>query len=216
MNNILTRGIISLIIILSLGLVSFVSEDDQDYCKRYHVKSGVVKYKYEGKASGTKELYFDNWGMIESQFDKMTVEVFGMKQKTNNLIILHEKEISVINLDTKKAYKSESKEILSLLKFDPNEKDLVKVAEEMMKKAGGEKQANEMFLGKDCDVWKVDGVKHLSWKGIPLKIEMTMMGMEIKMIATEINTDIEIPESKFKIPQGITFVEKPEDGFTFE
>ncbi|MEN8137862.1 MAG: hypothetical protein ABFR62_05470 [Bacteroidota bacterium] len=210
-----TQSLYSLLFFFSLSLVSFISTSDNNVFKRYHIKSGKVVYKYEGKASGTKELYFDNWGMKEAQLDNMTIEVYGMTQKTNNLVILDNKEVSVINLNTKKAYKSDSNEILKLQKINPEEKDLAKLSEQMLKDAGGNKLPNENFLGKDCDVWDIHGVKQYSWKGIPLKIEITIMGMDIKMTATEISTDINIPSSKFEVPKGVVFEKESKVGFNF-
>lgn len=193
-----------------MSMFSFVS--DSKY-KRYHVKSGIVKYKYEGKSTGTKILYFDNWGMIESQLDKMTVEVYGMTQKTNNLIIIDDKDISLINLTTKIGYKNINQELLTLLEF--NNKDLISASEKMMLEAGGKKLENVNFLGKNCNVWLINGIKKYTWKGIPMRIEMNLMGMDIVMSASEIVTDVVVDKSKFEVPSGIKFIEEPEDGFNF-
>lgn len=68
--------IISLVILLCA--VSSYSID----MKKYQIKSGIVEYKITGKQQGKQTLYFDNWGLLSSEYQETTTSVMGMTVKS--------------------------------------------------------------------------------------------------------------------------------------
>jgi len=176
--------------------------------KRYNVKSGIVKYKTKiyGKmmgstieGNGTEELYFRNWGALElkkTDSKQVThINMFGQKQTQVD-------ETHQINkLDNGKAYSVDVKNKVIYTTIDPamefiknsNNGDVVEIAEKMLESMGGKKTGKEKVLGYNCDVWEIPGGKQWIYKGVPLKLEMTAMGITTTTTATDAKFNINVP-----------------------
>lgn len=80
---------------------------------------------------------------------------------------------------------------------------------QMIEKEGGKILGNEDFIGKDCILVELmnEGNKSKMWyyKGIPLKMEAKGYKMEV----TKLEEGVSIPDSKFKVPSGITITDMP-------
>jgi hypothetical protein len=78
----------------------------------------------------------------------------------------------------------------------------------MMGKFGGTvKRKADKILGYDCDVTTVGGMSTvylLHGSDIPLRSEVSMMGMNSNIIATRVDTSGDIPASAFAPPPGIS------------
>ena len=175
---------------------------------RYHVKSGIAEYNLTGIQTGTETIYFDKWGMREAKYTKAIVTIFGMTKNLNTMELTDNNWHYSIDFDTKTGtkYKNDSLQIQAQ-QMETN--DLVMIGEENMKKIGGEKTGTEKIAGKTCDIWKIEkiGAKIWLWKGISLKTYVNMLGMEMTNIATKIDINTDIPESKFVIPADIIITE---------
>jgi len=183
--------------------------------KRYKVKSGIVKYKttIKGKmmgstveGDGTEELYFKDWGAVElkkTDSKQVThVNIFGHKKTEVN-------ETHQINkLDNGKAYSVDVKNKIIYVRNDPamemikntNNGDVTEVSEKMLESIGGKKIGKEKVLGYNCDVWEVMGGKQWIYKGVPLKFEMSMMGITTTTTATDAKFNINVPDKYFQLP----------------
>ncbi len=183
--------------------------------KRYHIKSGIVKYKtrINGKVmgstiegTGTQELYFKNWGAMElkkSDEKKIThINIFGQK-KTE---VEHTKTID--KLDNGKSYSVDEKNKVIYVRQDPainmlknmGQEDIAKAGENMLKSLGGKKTGTEKVIGYTCDVWQIPGGKQWIYKGVPLKIQMSLMGITTTNEATEAKFNVPVPDKYFVLP----------------
>ena len=173
----------------------------QDF-KRYQFKSGKVVYKLSGMMTGTETMYFDDYGRKEVRFNESTIDMMGMKQKTNTQTITDGKYIYSINKQTNVAQKMEN----PIYSMFSKEDDLQKIGEDIMKKLGGRKIGSETVKGKDCDIWEVQklGGKIWVWKSLAVKSEVNVMGMNMNQIAESIETNISVSPDLFKIPEGVT------------
>ena len=182
--------------------------------KRYDVKSGIVHYKttISGKTmggtvkgSGTKDLYFKDWGAVELREEKSkrttNVNVLGMKQThTDNVHTINKldngKTYSV-NFENKIIYEGDD---MAMTMMKQSGTDAGKAGKEMLKSMGGKKIGNEKVLGYNCEVWSIPGGKEWIYKGVVLKIEMEMMGMKTVTEAVSAKFNVSVPDSKFKLP----------------
>ncbi|MEZ4887029.1 MAG: hypothetical protein R3E32_20025 [Chitinophagales bacterium] len=196
------------------------SDDNKgDGYKRYEVKSGIVEYETTGTMNSGKEtLYFDDYGRKEAKYTQTTVTVPGMnmKQTSNQLTIMDGDWIYSIDLDKKTGFKMKPEMLEKMAKNKGN--DLGKVGKEMLEQMGGKKVGEETVLGKNCEIWEMSsfGTKIWIWNNLSLKNETNMMGMEIKQLATKVETNVSIPTEKFEVPNDITIsdenpMEKLED-----
>lgn len=183
-----------------------------DGYKRYEIKSGIIETETSGTMnSGTETIYFDDYGQREAKYTTTTVSVPGMniKQTSNQLTIIDGNWMYSIDLDKKTGYKMKPPMLEELAKGQSTD-DLAKVGKEMLEQMGGKKIGEEKILGKTAEIWEMAsmGTKIWVWKGITLKTETNMMGMEIKQSAIRLETNIPVSNTKFKIPDDITISEE--------
>ena len=183
--------------------------------KRYNVKSGIVKYKttFSGKmmgstidGDGTEELYFKNWGALElrkTDSKQVThINMFGQKKTEVN------EEHKIEKLDNGKAYSVDVKNKVIYMRNDPamelmkntNNGDVVAVGEKMLESMGGKKIGKEKILGYNCDIWEIPGGKQWIYKGVPLKLQVSMMGITTTTTATNAKFNVNVPDKYFKLP----------------
>ena len=193
--------------------------------KRYKVKSGIVKYdiKINGKVmgstvtgSGTEELYFKDWGDVElkKQDSKQVTKINIFGQKKTEV-----QETHVIDkLDNGKSYHVDIKNKTIFLRRDPamemmktyNDGDVVDPGKKMLESIGGKIVGKEKVLGYTCDVWEIPGGKQWMYKGLPLKLVMTVMGITTSNTAVSAKFNTNVPDSYFKLPD---YPIQKEDGY---
>ncbi len=183
--------------------------------KRYNVKSGIVKYKIniQGKVmgsevsgSGKKELYFKDWGAKELKKEDSKqvtkINVFGHKKTEVNEV--H----SIDKFDNGKSYTVDTKNKIIYLRRDPamemvknfNNGDAEEVGEKMLESIGGKKIGTGKVQSYTCDIWEIPGGKQWIYKGIPLKIDMNVMGIHTVQEATEAKFNTDVPDKYFELP----------------
>ncbi len=176
--------------------------------QRYYIKSGQVKYEISGSATGSSDMYFDNYGMKEADFEKSIIEVMGQKTESDKLTLMDGEWVYSVDFLENVG----SKMANPVLSIADSELDLVAIGRKVMEQMGGKQIGNEDVLGYDCEVWEMQGAKIWIHKGILLNTEADMMGMKIVKKAIKIDFDIDIPADKFKVPEGINMTELPESG----
>jgi hypothetical protein len=65
---------------------------------------------------------------------------------------------------------------------------------------GGEKIGTEKILNYNCEVWKIPGGKQWMYKGLPLKLEMTVMGTTSTLMVTSAKFNTSVPDKYFELP----------------
>jgi len=183
--------------------------------KRYEVKSAIVKYKtvISGKVlgstisgSGTESLFFKDWGNVElkeTQQTQTTHSKFFGKEKTETT------ETHTMNkLDNGKSYFVDFENKTITLSRDMAmemtktfaDGDVNKTGKEMLESMGGKVVGQESILGYNCDIWDVMGAKQWIYKGLPLKVEVNMMGINTTTTATSAKFDVNVADTYFDLP----------------
>ncbi len=136
----------------------------------------------------------------------------GQNTKEETLQIEDGDWIYNINLKDKTGTKGNIKEMKEMatamagaLALSGDLKDL-KSLKDFVEKSGGKMLPNETILGKECTVYELMGTKQWLYKGMVLK---ATMGEKLFMNAVKVEEDVNIPDDKFKIPEGITITEAP-------
>lgn len=191
------------------------SNKQETKLKRYEVKSAMVAYKttISGKllgstvkGSGTESLYFKDWGDVELkevQSNKTTHSKFFGKEKTETT-----SAHTMNKLDNGKSYSVDFKRKKIMLRRDGAmemnkmfaDGDVNKTGKQMLEGMGGKIVGQESILGYNCDIWDVMGAKQWIYKGLPLKLEMTIMGITTTTLATSATFNKPVADKYFKLP----------------
>jgi hypothetical protein len=173
---------------------------------KYAMKSGIIDLKSTMMGMEQKiTMYFDEFGKKEASV--LTMEMMGMKTETRTI----KKDGYSYDIDmTKKECKKKKLPGAG----DPNDLNFKDMSADMMKKMSIKKEANETFLGKDCEKYVMDYKEmkmkgtYLVWNAIPLKTDVDMGGIKMVMEATKIQENASVPADKFEVPAGFKTIEK--------
>ena len=180
-------------------------------------KEATIQYELSGMEKGTRTIYVKDYGKVTAVYSKTEVSLFGMSQKTEEMVITDADWEYTIDLTTQTGMKQVNstkymnEEFYALSKAD--QKKVVENAQNMglatLDAGGGTYEKNaEKILGYSCDKSELVGVVAYSIAGteFPLKIEGNMMGIKIKEVATSIEKKSP-PATKFVIPTSVRFEE---------
>lgn len=183
--------------------------------KRYEVQSGSVKYEstIEGKVmgsiiqgKGTSNLFFKDWGAIELIEDKETkttkTKVFGREssqsESVHNLSKLENGKAFYVDFENREIRTQTDMAMESIQTFGNG--DANQTGKDLFTSMGGEKIGTEKVLNYECEIWSLMGTKQWVYKGVPLKIEASVMGVTTIKTAVYAEFNITIDDSHFKLP----------------
>jgi hypothetical protein len=179
------------IIILVLALANPFQSNNKQNLQEYPIKSGMIKYKLEGRINGTELIYFDDYG--NSFYDLKTIDKDDDGKSENvTLKILRADTILIMNNLKNAATES----VISDLKLKTKHNIIYP---ELLFEMGYKKSAVEEVSGTLCDKYTGENGSMWVWNNIILKSEMEIMGIVVKSEAVEIITGIDIPKTKFQI-----------------
>lgn len=177
------------------------------------IKSGYIEYDLSGSITGTRYLWWDNYGrkMRIEEKSVSVVKMLGIKneEKRNNVTVMVDGEFWIADLIKKTGHKGKMEDYQELVKFfeGMSKEEIKDLEEELINTFGGEKIGKGVVLGKECDIISVMGSKTWIYKGLSLKTELDIMGIKSKEIATIFKINILIPASKFKYVPGIEYTD---------
>jgi len=195
--------------------ISYNSYSQETKLKRYELKSAIVSYEtvISGgllgstvTGQGTEHLYFKNWGDVELK------ETQSSQTTKTNIFGIKKTEVSethtMAKLDNGKSYHVNFKNETILLRRDPAmeltkafaDGDVNKTGKEMLEGMGGKIVGQESILGYTCDIWDGLGGRQWIYKGLPLKIEVSMMGITTTTVATKAKFNINVSDKYFQLP----------------
>ncbi len=181
--------------ILLLAITPFQGVDNQSQ-KSYPVKSGMIKYKLEGRTNGSRLIYFDNYGALiylEDIFTKPNVSA------NSEVKILCCDTLITINDQTHTA------QVQIINQADMQFKDNI-ISPEILHSLGYCKTGSEEVSGMNCDKYEGDNGKIWIWKNLIFKTEMHILNSLVKKEVVEFNPKQIISASRFKIPKNYKIV----------
>jgi hypothetical protein len=162
---------------------------------KYGIKSGIVTFETSMAGMKIKSvLYFDDYGAKEAD-EKYTGE------NVTSITVCDGKERYDLKPSQKTAYSGGTcgygRGIAFRFAWDEVSKE---------DQAKGKKLANMNIAGKDCEAFSIDlgssFTVYAGWQNINLYLKTTTSGMDAIIQATKIEENVDIPASKFQVPDG--------------
>lgn len=184
----------------------------QQQGKYFFVKSGHIEYKLGGNTTGTKSVWFDNYGLLMYSLTESTttVKLLGFKNSTS----IKEVEIRkgnqiwkvdlLTNTGTKMSIETQT-EVGEKMTKAKTDAQLDAMERKLITDMGGKIEGYETFLGKNCLKFTWGTTKFLQYKGIPLTSYVSEMGVTYTETATSFDTNITVPTTRFEVPKNIKF-----------
>lgn len=184
----------------------------QQQGKYFFVKSGHIEYTLGGNTSGTKTVWFDNYGMLMYTLTESTttVKMLGIKSTTSTKELEIRKGNTIWKADllqntgVKMTIQAQT-EVGEKLTKGKTDTQLHDMERKVLTDMGAEIQGYENFLGKNCLKFKWGTTSFLQYKGIPLKSDVSTLGVTYTETAKSFDTNITVPPTKFEIPSNIKF-----------
>ncbi|MGD9493040.1 MAG: hypothetical protein AB7V36_06780 [Bacteroidales bacterium] len=188
-----------------LGVIT--AQNSYNYQKRFQVKSGHVEYTLSGMETGTKTIWWDNFGnnYREEINSSQTVKTLKGTEEVKNqsLSIFDGNYYYSINAETMQGTKVHKDAVpdFSILGSGLNDGEMEQLAEGLLQGMNGktEKQS-ETVLGYTCDVTTAMGATVYSYKGVTLKSYVKIGSNENTEQATVFEENITVSASKFAPP----------------
>jgi hypothetical protein len=177
----------------------------------YPFDTAVIESEIEGSTTGTMDTYIKGDNMATETHAETAGEE---AQKIDTLYIDTGDMVTFIDLNTKTGMQSENPIYQKLKDMDNKEKieyltDIVlAVPEGENRDIYAVKTGEQEIAGQKCEQFTVTGLMEICiWNTIPVyskTIFSDEMGTDVTMKAINIQTDIDIPDSKFEVPEDIT------------
>ncbi len=200
------KKIILVISFLSImGLVN--AQPTYNYQKRFQVKSGHVEYRLSGNTTGTKSLWWDNYGeRYREEINTEEIVKSGRRIETvvnNSLSVFDGTYYYNVNMATMSGTKLHKNAIpdFSILGSGLNDGEMEQLGEGLLGAFGGKvEKKSETVLGRSCDVTTAMGATVHSYKGVTLKSLTIMKSVEEREEALSFEENITVTATLFMPP----------------
>lgn len=196
--------------------------DDLPWEKKLPFKQATIHYELTGSEQGKDTLYIKEYGKIRAKYHTATTTIMGETTKADTIEITDPDWITTYDLIEQKGEKTTNPSKIYQAEYNKlsaeEKKNFERNATELgaglaTNFGGSVTQKSEKLMGYDCDVATVGGMSTvflLHGSDIPLKSEVSMMGVKNLNLATKIDTDSAIPDRVFAPPAGIVAERNPE------
>lgn len=186
----------------------------QQQGKYIFMKSGHIEYELTGNTTGTKSVWFDDYGMkMYTLYESTsTVKILGIKKTTvtKELEIRKGNLLWKIDLLKNKGTKTTinyAVEIGKPITKGKTDAQLHEMERKTITDMGANIEGYENILGRKCLVFTLGTTKFWQYKGYPLKSIISVLGITGNEIAISMQENIVVPASKFDVPAGISIEE---------
>lgn len=176
--------------------------------KRYFVKSGLIEYRLDGMRQGTETLYWDDWGVKEARYTKVTVNLIGVSQEVEEWLISTPDAIYTINQAANTAVKTINPGVGFFKGL--SEDEMSQMGKQLLAATGAKRIGTDFVAEQTCELWDVpfSGGEQCIWKGIALAETGSLGGLQSARIATTVVAGIEVDEKHFALPKSVTIIDQ--------
>ncbi len=176
--------------------------------KIYGIKSGIIEYEIKGSQTGTKKLYFDDWGRKQAEFTNSTIKVGKYTKHSNLLKITNGDWQYIINLENNTGLKRENPVIEKIIELK-NQTNYGEFGEQLLLISGGFESGRDIVAGKKCKIYefKKQNTKSWIWNWLMLKSETKRGNINITVVAKNIEENVFIADTVFNPPKNILIIE---------
>ena len=182
----------------------------QNKAQRFAIKSGHVTYELSGNTTGTKTLYWDDYGN-KTRTEENTVTVtrmLGMRSetKTHTVSITMGDKFWSANMEDHTGQTGTLPYYGDYENYDDlDEAGRKQLEDDILAAFGGRRAGTEKIMGYTCEVIEVMGAKSWIYKGVSLKSEAKMLGVSVNELATQFEPGVDVLASHFDPPAGIRY-----------
>jgi len=176
--------------------------------KIFRIKTGIIEYEITGSQTGTKKLYFDDWGRKQAEFTNSTVKVRKYTKHSNLLKITKGDWQYIINLENITGLKRENPVIEKMIELR-NQTNYGEFGEQLLLISGGFESGHDIVAGKKCKIYefKKQNTKSWIWNWLMLKSETKRGNINITVIAKKVELDVSIADTVFSPSKNILITE---------
>lgn len=192
------------------GAASTSTSSNSSLPKRYLVESGIVEYDLSGPQTGTETVYFDKWGWREAKLTNTTLSMAGITRRENKLSVMDGDWLYTVDLSTRTGTKVQNTLLAQFVEAAKRKgQSMTDLGEELLTRMGGRKIGSEEIAGKSCDVWETKslGSRSWIWRGVTLKTETSLGGMQLRSTARRFEENAAVPPDRFVIPTDVKITE---------
>lgn len=189
---------------------------------RLPFQQATIYYELKGTQQGTEVLYIKEYGTFRAKHHQSKTSVMGLTTSTETIEITDPEWITTYNLTERSGEKVTNPSKIFQLeynKFNAREKSYIdtnskELGGSILGQSGGDfEEKKTTVLGYDCDMTTVAGLSTvclLHGTDLPLRSEISIMGIINSINATAIDTTSPLPAHAFIPPTGITVVHNQE------
>lgn len=210
-----------LVVMIGLFSCTIAGAEELPWTKKLPFENATIYYTISGLEQGEEILYIRNYGKEQATYSDSVTKIMGMAVEEKRVEFMDEDYVYSYDLQAKEGTKSVNPQKYMAKAYDKltqeEQKLVLKNAEDMgtafTNGMGGSVQQKAIeILGYECDKIDIMGggatyVMHGT--GIPLKVEINMMGMKLVTLATSVDTGT-IDPKHFVHPTGIEARVDPE------
>ncbi len=179
--------------------------------KRYLVKSGVIEYRLDGMRAGTETLYWDDWGVKEARYTKVTVNLIGVSQDVEEWLISTPDVIYTIDMTSNTAVKTKNPGVGFFKGL--SEDEMAQMSKQLLEATGAKLLGTDFVAEQTCELWDVplSGGQECIWKGIALSESGSLGGLQSDRVATTVVAGIEVDDKHFTLPKDVQITDNTID-----
>lgn len=176
--------------------------------KRFGVEKGALIFRLDGAVNGTEHLFFDNWGWREAKYTNTTTTVANFHEVVNDVQYLDGERRYLYDPKTNKAKYINSQQMVAVSE-KYNTKDMVVVADEMLKNMGAVPDGKAMVGKIECDAWVIERsrIRLYMWQGITMAEESYVNNIPIGRRCLQAELEKDIPMDRLLLPKGVEVAE---------
>lgn len=177
---------------------------------RYKVESGMIEMTMDMVGDATITTWFDDYGARQATY--VTASVMG--QSMSQVQIFEDGVLTSYNLmdSTGMRMRTNAAPSAWMPTGTGDMPDIASIPDSLkqlynLKEIGTETIAGEEAQGYSMS-YQGQAMKFWLWNNLPLRMTMDMGGQEMKIEATKVETNIDVPEEKFTVPAYVKITEQ--------
>lgn len=171
--------------------------------KRFGIEKGALIFRLDGAVNGTEHLFFDNWGWREAKYTNTTTTVANFHEVVNDVQYLDGERRYLYDPKANKAQYINSQQMVAVSE-KYNTKDMVVVADEMLKNMGAVPDGKAMVGKTECDAWVIERsrIRLYMWQGITMAEESYVNNIPIGRRCLQVEIANDPPLDRLLLPKG--------------